>query len=56
MMLGSGKSVMFRHPSWEASNENRRMGRHVYVARWRPSKGDLAHGSLLADVFLGWGN
>jgi hypothetical protein len=46
---------MFRDSLCEASDEiGEWVGMLTRLARG-PTRGDLAHGSLLADVFLGWG-
>jgi hypothetical protein len=46
---------MLRDSFCEVSNEiGEWAGMLTWLARG-PARGDLAHGSLLADVFLGWG-
>jgi hypothetical protein len=55
MMLGSGEAVMFHDPLQEVSDEIGEWASMLTRLAGGPARGDLAHGSFLADVFLGWG-
>jgi hypothetical protein len=46
---------MFRDSLCEASDEIGEWAGMLTRLAGGPTRGDLAHGSLLADVFLGWG-